>query len=362
MTADTILSPTTEDELADLLRGARGRLSVMGGATRHVPQPGTPLTTRALCGVQLYEPGALTLVVRAGTPVAEIDALLAQNNQRLPFEPMDHRALLGTSGTPTIGGVIGLNHCGPRRMQAGSARDLLLGVRLVDGTGRIVKNGGRVMKNVTGYDLARLTCGAGATLGIVTEISLKVLPLPEMTMTLARDVADPTAAVRDMAVALGSPYDITGAAWDGARVLLRVEGFADSVRYRTERLMQLLPGAAPITDDPWPAIRDGQRFSGTATDVWRVSLRASQGGLAARRLGDCGIAVQLDWGGALLWAAPPPGTDLRALLGDGYGHATLLRGRPSPAIPEREPQSAPVAALSARLRESFDPRGLFRRS
>lgn len=362
MTTATIHAPTTEAELSEIILAASGPISVRGGATRHVPHSGTPLTTRNLTGVQLYEPGALTLVARAGTPVDEIDALLAKRNQRLPFEPMDHRPLLGTTGQPTIGGVIGLNHCGPRRLQAGAARDLLLGVRMVDGTGRIIKNGGRVMKNVTGYDLARLNCGARATLGIVTEISLKVLPLPEAVATLALDVTDPERAVRDMAVALGSPYDITGAAWDGDRALLRIEGFEDSVRYRAERLMKLLPGTVKIADNPWPEIRDCSRFAGLDTDVWRVSLRASQGGLAARVLREKGIAVQLDWGGALLWASAPAGTDLRALMGNGYGHATLLRGKAGPGIPQLEPQAAAVAALSARLRDGFDPRGLFCRS
>ncbi len=362
MTTKTILSPTSEEDVAEILRSAKGPISVRGSATRHVPLLGVPLTTRNLAGVQLYEPGALTLVVRAGTPVSEIDALLKQNNQRLPFEPMDHRPLLGTQGEPTIGGLIGLNHCGPRRLQAGSARDLLLGVRMVDGSGRIIKNGGRVMKNVTGYDLARLNCGARGTLGIVTEISLKVLPLPEVTTTLALDVTDPEQAVRDMAVALGSPFDITGAAWDGGRVLLRVEGFADSVRYRADRLKELLPGAEETEEDPWPAVRDCRRFSGLSSDVWRVSLRARQGGLAAKLLRGKGIEVQLDWGGALLWASAPQGTDLRTLLGNDYGHATLLRGKASTVLPELEPQTAVVATLSTRLRESFDPRGLFRRS
>ncbi len=362
MTTATIQAPTSEAELSEIVLAAKGPISVRGGATRHIPNEGTPLTTRGLTGVQLYEPGALTLVARAGTSVEDIDALLAKHNQRLPFEPMDHRPLLGTTGQPTIGGLIGLNHCGSRRLQAGAARDLLLGIRMVDGTGRIIKNGGRVMKNVTGYDLARLNCGARATLGIVTEISLKVLPLPEATISLALDVTDPERAVRHMAMALGSPYDISGAAWDGDRVLLRVEGFAESTRYRADRLVQLLPGATRIAEDPWPAIRDCNRFAGLDTDVWRVSLRASQGGLAARALREKGIAVQLDWGGALLWASAAPGTDLRAMMRDGYGHATLLRGRPSPRIPKLEPQHAAVANLSARLRESFDPRGLFRRS
>lgn len=362
MLKQDVVFPKSEEELSEYIQAATGPISIHGGATRHRPSQGQPVSTRGLTGIELYDPGALTLVAQAGTALAEIEDLLDGSNQRLPFEPMDHRLLLGTVGEPTLGGVIGLNHCGPRRFQAGSARDLLLGVRLVDGTGRIVKNGGRVMKNVTGYDLARLNCGARGTLGVVTQVSLKVLPKPEVEVTLGFRADDPERAVRDMAVALGSPYDITGAAWDRGRVLLRVEGFAESAQYRAARLRQLLPGAEILDENPWPAIRDCHLFEHTDTDVWRVSLRASQGGAAAQMLLKQGIDVILDWGGALLWASTPKGTDLRAMLGLNYGHATLLRGVDTPEIPQVQPQSPSVSALSERLRASFDPRGLFRRS
>ena len=186
-----MLRPDTEAELARMLAAADGPLRVQGGGTRPIggPVEGTPLTTSRISGIELYEPGALTMVAKAGTPLAEIEAALAEEGQRLAFEPIDHRGLLGTEGTPTVGGVFAANVSGPRRIQCGAARDFLLGVRFVDGAGRVVKNGGRVMKNVTGYDLVKLMAGAHGTLGVLTEVALKVLPVPEMSATLRIETA-----------------------------------------------------------------------------------------------------------------------------------------------------------------------------
>nr|MCW1951684.1 FAD-binding protein [Octadecabacter sp.] len=140
----------TEQDLAEAVKSATGPLRIQGGGTRNIGNPvdGDVLSTAGLSGITLYEPGALTLVAQAGTPVAEIEAALDVENQRLAFEPMDHRALLGTKGAPTIGGVVATNASGPRRISVGACRDHLLGVRFVDGAGTIIKNGGRVMKNV----------------------------------------------------------------------------------------------------------------------------------------------------------------------------------------------------------------------
>ncbi|MBL1438115.1 MAG: FAD-binding protein, partial [Rhodobacteraceae bacterium] len=225
------MRPSTEAELAEMVARAKAPLEIIGGGTRQIGRTkGEPLHTSGLSGISLYEPEALTLVAQAGTPLAEIEALLAKNGQRLPFEPYDLRPLQGTTGTPTIGGVVATNASGPRRIQAGACRDSLIGVRFVDGLGRIIKNGGRVMKNVTGYDLVKLMAGSHGTLGVLTEVSFKLLPAPEATATVLVQEGETTSAAT-MAKALASPYDVSGAAHAGGVTALRVEGLEGSVSY-----------------------------------------------------------------------------------------------------------------------------------
>jgi glycolate oxidase FAD binding subunit len=323
------------------------------------------LSTAALSGIRLYEPGALTLVAGAGTPLAEVEAALAAEGQRLPFEPMDHRGLMATRGEPTIGGVVGANASGPRRVQTGACRDSLIGVRLVDGTGQVIRNGGRVMKNVTGYDLVKLMAGSWGTLGVLSEVAFKVLPAPESAATLVLEGLAPEAAVAAMAAALGSPYEVNGAAHlpDG-RTVLRIEGFAASVAYRAGALAGHLArfGAAGRVEGEesaalWREVRDVAAFHDAPGDVWRISTRPSDApGLAARAGGE----ALFDWGGGLLWLLVPEGTDLRATLGAFAGHATLVRAAEETRarIPPFPPEPAPVAALTAGLRRRFDPRGI----
>lgn len=349
------MRPETESEMAEAVRGAAGPLVVRGGGTRGLGGPsGEVLETGALSGVVLYEPGALTLVARAGTPLVEIEPLLAAEGQRLAFEVPDMRGLLGRQGHSTIGGVMAANASGPRRVQAGAARDFLLGVRFVDGRGTIVKNGGRVMKNVTGYDLVKLLAGSHGTLGVLTEVSLKVLPAPAAQATLVLDGLSDAEAVTVMARALGSPYDVTGAAhWPGRGTFLRIEGLAAQVAYRAGRLQALLGGRIDERG-PWEQIRDVAPFHGQPGDVWRLSVKPSDApGLVAKA---GAIGVLYDWGGGLVWLLVAPGTDLRARLGTFQGHATLIRGTGQPVF---QPESAPVAALTAGLRAKFDPRGIF---
>lgn len=365
------MRPATEAELAEALRGARGPVAIAGGATRGALAEGDRLDTAGLAGIELYEPGALTLVVRAGTPLVAVEDALAAEGQRLPFEPMDHRALLGSRGTPTIGGVVAANVSGPRRVQAGAARDFLLGVRFVDGSGAVVKNGGRVMKNVTGYDLVRLMAGSWGRLGVLTELAFKVLPAPQAVATLEIEGLDAARAVQAMAAALTSPWEVTGAAHlPGQGTYLRLEGLEAQVGYRTERLAGRLAGFGSVTvgRDPqavagqWTAIRDVAAAHGRAGDVWRLSVKPSDApGLAERARTAAGAeALQFDWGGGLVWLLAPEGTDLRAALGAFAGHATLVRAAPatSAGLPRFQPEPAPVAALSAALRARFDPRGI----
>ncbi|MFT4961544.1 MAG: glycolate oxidase FAD binding subunit, partial [Paracoccaceae bacterium] len=208
-----MMNPSSEAELAEMVAAATGALAIQGGGTRGVSVPGTVLSLAGLSGVDLYEPGSLTIVAGAGTPLAAIEAVLSEQNQRLAFEPMDHRGLMGTTGEPTIGGVVAANVSGPRRIQAGACRDFLLGVRFVDGAGVAIKNGGRVMKNVTGYDLVKLLAGSWGTLGVLSQVSLKVLPVSETQMTLMIRDVDVQGAVATMSRALGSPFEVSGAAF-----------------------------------------------------------------------------------------------------------------------------------------------------
>ncbi|MGC3939998.1 FAD-binding protein [Roseobacter sp. EG26] len=366
------MTPDKEAALAEAIKSASGPLAIEGGGTRGLQPVGTALSVAGLSGISLYEPGALTIVAQAGTPVAAINRALEAENQRLAFEPMDHRKLLGTSGEPTIGGIVAANVSGPRRIQGGAARDYALGVRFVDGTGAIVKNGGRVMKNVTGYDLVKLMSGAHGTLGVLTEVSLKVLPRPETQATLMIRGLDDAQAVRAMAAAMGSPFEITGAAHcanimeGGPVTVLRVEGFEASVSYRIDRLKDLLAdfdaemtvGDAKMSDWLWQSVRDVELWADVPEDIWRISCKPTDAPALMRRSG--AVAWYFDWGGGRIWARMPQGVDLRAALGVFDGHATLVRAAPATraALPVFHPETPGVARLSEGLRARFDPRGI----
>ncbi|SMX33545.1 FAD-binding protein [Maliponia aquimaris] len=366
------MRPETEAELAETIKTAAGPLMIRGGGTRGMAPVGAVLETGGLSGITLYEPGSLTLVARAGTPLAEIEAALAAEGQRLAFEPMDHRGLLGTSGEPTIGGVVAGNISGPRRVQAGACRDFMLGVRFVDGSGNVVKNGGRVMKNVTGYDLVKLMTGCWGTLGVLTEVSLKVLPKPDTAACVMIDGLTEAQAVNAMSRALTSPFEVTGAAHDpdgdsGPVTLLRLEGFAGSVAYRTGRVQALFPGhVLRVESDPdkvaalWRDVRDVAPMTGTAGDVWRFSVRPSAApALVAELRARHDIArVMYDWGGGLVWIEAAAGGDLRPR--GLQGHATLVRAADATRrrVSVFQPEPPAVAALTKGIRDRFDPRGL----
>ncbi len=369
--------PKTESELAECVAGAQGALRIQGGGTRDigVPVAGAVLSTAGLSDVSLYEPGALTVVAAAGTPLSEVEATLAAEGQRLAFEPMDHCGLLGGQGASTIGGVVAANVSGPRRIQGGACRDSLLGVRFVDGMGRVLKNGGRVMKNVTGYDLVKLMAGSWGTLGVLTEVSLKVQAVPEaMGCILVNGLSD-VDAVSAMSAALGSPYDISGAAHapsgvDGHPVtMIRVEGLETSVAYRAAKLTNLLAqfgGEVVVERDSmkvaagWAWVRDVTLMQGGRGDVWRISVKPSEGPNVVAKLREThpNISVLYDWGGGLVWVQVPQGTDVRAV--EFAGHATLIRGseKTRSILPVFQSESAPLAALSQGIREKFDPRGI----
>lgn len=360
------MTPKSEEELAQMIAGANGPLRIKGGGTRPIGHcDGDELSTSAMSGISLYEPGALTIVAGAGTPIAEVEKTLAAENQRLAFEPMDHRPLLGTKGTPSLGGMAAANVSGPRRISVGACRDFMLGVRFVDGAGNVIKNGGRVMKNVTGYDLVKLLTGSYGTLGVLTEVSLKVLPNVETTGTLRLHGLTDRQAVQALSSALGSPFEATAAAHlpkgpTGDPVtMLRIEGFETSVKYRAGQLKDLLNayGEAELTIDDgadWADVRDVTAFANQEGDVWRISTKPSDAPELASKLD--AKALQYDWGGGLIWALTDAGRDLRAAMGGFDGHATLVRG--SADVPTFQPEAPALAAITAGLRAKFDPRGI----
>lgn len=334
------------------------------------------IETSGLHGVRLYEPGALTLVVGAGTPMDDIDTILAEKNQRLAFEPMDHRALLGTSGVPTIGGVAAANVSGPRRLQVGAARDHMLGVRFVTGTGEIVKNGGRVMKNVTGYDLVKVMAGSYGTLGVLSEVSLKVQAIPEAQATLVLRGQGMSDALVDLMRAMSTPYDVSGTAYvssvngkTGSERRIRVEGMAGSVAYRAGKLADLLGADAVIEGEDSAALwrsRDVTPFAGRDGAVWKVSTRPSRAAGLSQALTEGGQPHEViaDWSGGLLWLLVPEAGDLgaaaiRAAVAQAGGHATLIRGDLARTGVTRFQSQGPIQdRLAAGLRARFDPRGI----
>ena len=356
------MRPSSEAELAQAVAGAAGPLLVRGGGTRTIGHAaGEVLETGGLAGVELYEPGALTLVVRAGTALAEVERVLAAERQRLAFEVPDLRGLLGREGVSTIGGVLSANASGPRRVQVGAARDAALGVRFVDGTGAVVKNGGRVMKNVTGYDLVKLLAGSRGTLGVLSEVSFKVQALPEAEATLVVEGLGDEAGLAALRVALGSPFDVSGAARHTGRSLIRVEGMAGSVAYRVGRLGALVGGDVSLAEAEasamlWRGVRDVAPLTGKTGEVWRIATLPTA---AAEVVSRTGGEALWDWGGGLVWLLLDPGRGAEvAAAVAGRGHATLVKGEGGPVFP---PEAPDVAALVAGLKAKFDPRGILNR-
>ncbi len=367
---------------------------VGGGSKRPLGRPlqvAHVLDLSRLSGILDYEPAELVLTAHAATPLEEIEATLAASGQRLAFEPPDWRRLLGTENRrQTIGGVLACNLAGPRRIVAGAARDHFLGFQGVNGRGELFKAGGRVVKNVTGYDLCKLLAGSHGTLAALTEISVKVLPRPDVTRTLLLCGLDDDAAIRAMAAALNSPHEVSGAAHlpaattprsgvpeivalGRAATALRLEGPEPSVAYRLNALRQEFSETSveTLADAPsqalWREVGDATPLCSPEFAVWRVSVAPASGALVAAAVAariEC--VAFYDWGGGLLWLAVAGQGDCgaaavrAAVAGQGGGHATLLRAPETAraAQPVFETLAAPLAALSARVKASFDPRGV----
>ena len=381
--------PQDEAAAADIVREAVGRserLRLIGGGTKAAigrpAQDEATLSANGLTGITLYEPAEMVVAARAGTPLADVQALLSERGQMLPFEPIDHRRLMGSSGEPSFGAVAAVNNSGPRRINAGAARDSLIGVRFVNGRGEAIKSGGRVMKNVTGLDLVKLMAGSWGTLGLLTEVTFKVLPVQERFATLVFSALDDARAIEALGTALGSPFELTGAvhlpAGIGeaqARTLMRVEGFATSVEYRLGELRRLLKrfGSAEVLEHEagsalWADIRDAVPLAepGDAV-IWRISTAPSRGAAVT-----AAIAAQrdarwfYDWGGGLIWLSPSANGDagadiVRAAVRAQGGYATLVRAPDAvrAAVAVFEPLSEPLMRITAGIKAAHDPAGVF---
>ena len=366
-------APGSEEEAAALVRAAHDAgepLAIVGGDTRsglgRPVQAARTVSSRGLTGITAYEPAEMVLSARAGTGMNEIEAALRENRQRLAFEPIDHRTLYGTRGEPTIGGVAATNASGSRRFQAGAARDSLLGVRFVNGRGEIVRGGGRVMKNVTGLDLPKVMAGSFGTLGLLTEVTFKVAPVPETQATLMWRNIEPERAVELLAAAMATTTEPSGAAWASGSALLRLEGLSASVQDRTKRLEAALSsfGASEILEDEesaalWRDVTDVAAFPpAEGGNVWRISVAPLDGPKVAA--GIEGDAV-LDWQGGLVWLRTDGEPEaVRQALAPFGGHATLARADETvrSAVPVFQPQDKALTALEKRLRGAFDPKGI----
>ena len=386
----TSYEPANEQEAAAIVAQAAGRsepLRLVGGGTKAAlgrpPQDEATLSAAGLTGITLYEPAEMVVAARAGTPLAEVEALLAERGQMLPFEPMDHRPLLASTGAPSFGAVAAANNSGPRRINAGAARDSLIGVRFVNGRGQPIKSGGRVMKNVTGLDLVKLMAGSWGTLGLLTEVTFKVLPKQEQTSTLVLPGLDDTAAVEALCAALGSPFELTGAAHlpagigaPEARTLMRVEGFAKSVAYRLGELRRLLRryGEPRIVEGEegaalWRAVRDATPLAEPReAAIWRISTAPTRGPAVTAAIAAGRPARWFyDWGGGLIWLATEASDDAgaatirAAVKAAGSGHATLVRAPDAlrAATPVFEPLPEPLMRITAGIKAAHDPAGIF---
>lgn len=392
----TTLIPASELEAAEMVRAAMANgtiLSVAGGSTRSCfcdrAAARTILRSTGLVGIVDYEPQEMVMTVGAGTPVAEVQAALAEKRQMMAFEPMDPRSVLGTSGEPTIGGVFAANVSGPRRFVSGAARDSLLGVRFINGRGEAIRAGGRVMKNVTGLDLVKLLAGSHGTLGFMTEVTFRVQPLPAAIETIVVSSFDRVDAVKAMSTAIAMPVEVSGAAYlpasveerflggalpDSEAVVLRLEGTAASVSARADKLVAAMESFGSTSrlglDESqvlWREIRDVHPYAdGTQRPLWRISVAPSAGIqlVAALRL-KADVDAYFDWQGGLIWMrmeTDPQAELLRRHIGTlGGGHATLMRASDAVAAETLvfEPLAPAVAALSARIKLKLDPAGIF---
>ena len=328
---------------------AHGRaLCIRGGGTKRFygrPELGEPLDTRACTGIINYEPSELVVTVRAGTPLAELEAKLAARGQMLAFEPPHF------GPDATVGGCVAAGLAGPRRAAVGGVRDFILGARLIDGRGEVLRFGGEVMKNVAGYDVSRVLAGSLGTLGLIVEVSLKVLPRPVAEATLRFEM-DEAAALHQLNAWGGQPLPISASAWRGGVLDLRLSGAAAAVDAAIARLGgESVP--APVADALWAGLRDQRDDFFRGDDaLWRLSMPSDA--LAVQLAG----AQLVEWGGAQRWLrSTVPAGQIRARVAELGGHAVMFRhGDRSGEV--FHPLPAPLMALQRNLKKAFDPAGI----
>jgi len=394
----TLYQPGDAAELAGIVASAATAGETLeitgGGSKRRLGRPASAEHTVGLgriSGIIDYEPAELVLTARAATPLAEIEHALAGQRQMLAFEPPDWTRLLGHTGAPTLGGVLACNQSGPRRLKAGAARDHFLGFSAVNGQGEIWKAGGRVVKNVTGYDMCKLQTGAFGTLSVLTEVTIKVVPRPETACTLLLPAADAVTAVAVTSAAMNTPHEVTATAYLPAPALarsraagaapagngvtaLRLEGPAPSVAHRAGALEAMFGGSARLADDDgaafWTEVGAVRPLLGAADCVWRLNPTPAAAASALNALaGHFGaIDAFIDWGGGQIWlgldsalAGPDGGAAaIRGALANAGGHATLFVA-PNAIRAQAdvfEPLPSPLAALTRRVKRGFDPLGI----
>lgn len=393
--------PETQEQVLELVKWAAdgghaldvsGNLSKKSyGRTTYVANG---LSLSAFSGISLYEPEELVLAAGAGTTMAEIQAALDSKNQYLAFEPMDFGPLLGmNSDMGTIGGALACNLSGPRRIKSGAARDHLLGFNAVSGRGEVFKSGGRVVKNVTGFDLSKLMAGSMGTLAVLTDVTLKVLPAPDRTRTILILNNDTSVAVKAMTAALQSPHEVSAAAHIPAGLssrsgvgyvagasngvtAIRVEGPGPSADVRCEKLRELLAGFGEIEElhsmnsaKFWREVRDVKFLIGehmAEKQIWRISVPPASGANVLNLIKqDLDVDAYFDWGGGLIWLALSAEEDahhdvIRRALTEG-GHATLIKATDPirSNVSVFHPQSGSLTEITKRTKNAFDPHGIF---
>jgi len=335
------------ETFADRIRDAAARgapLCLRGGGSKdfygNAPR-GEPLDTRAYAGIVSYEPTELVVTARCGTSLSDLEKILQEKNQFLPFEPPHF-------GEATLGGCVAAGLSGPRRPSAGALRDFLLGVRIIDGRGRVLSFGGQVMKNVAGYDVSRVLAGSLGTLGLIAEASLKLLPVPAVEATL-RLAADEAQALDLMNAWAAQPLSVSASAWHGGELTVRLSGAAAAVRAAAQKI-----GGEAADGAFWAVLREQKHpFFAGAEPLWRLAVPSAAAplSLSGRQL--------IDWGGAQRWLkTTAPAASVREAAAHAGGHATLFRsaGERGAAFTPLDPV---LLRLHRDLKKAFDPAGIF---